>query len=376
MFMARLAAVLLPLLAGQTPDRTAPEQSPEVILTGTWRGMMTADGKTTHMIIEVEDTSRGLQGRALMWFGLTQEEALAAQLGALPPQGIHHRAFALEQQFAVTRKGDMIRFSGAKPQHLFLPTRYNPDIFVGKLRPPGIVSGTARDTKQVGGIFHLWKEGVLDKPLPLQLELGKTHQLGCLDGLPYHYSCYVPKSYDPASPIPLLVNFSPMGNGRPLSVKMAEERGWLMVGLTESKNGPMPPNLRNLNAVLFDLRRRFNIHPRRVYFSGFSGGSRMATWAAINHQDACAGMICIGAGLFEGQPPKFLPMFFIVGQSDFNHDEVIGLHREVDRSIRKTELIVHPAGHTWGRRQDHEAAVRWLDDLYKKRQRKKSRGKE
>ena len=65
-------------------------------------------------------------------------------------------------------------------------------------------------------------------------------------------------------------------------------------------------------------------------------------------------------------------MFFIVGQSDFNHDEVIELHREVERSIRKTELIVHPAGHTWGRRQDHEAAVRWLDDLHKKRRRKKS----
>ena len=144
-------------------------------------------------------------------------------------------------------------------------------------------------------------------------------------------------------------------------------------GLKESNNGPIPPNLENLNAVLFDLHRRFNVHPTRVYFSGFSGGSRMATWAAINHQDACAGIICIGGGVYEGHPPKFHPMFFIVGESDYNHDEVIELHRNVERSIRKTELIVHPGGHTWGRPEDHEAAIRWLDGLTKKKGRSRKK---
>ena len=96
----------------------------------------------------------------------------------------------------------------------------------------------------------------------------------------------------------------------------------------------------------------------------------MASWAAVNHQDACAGVVCIGAGYYDGVPPKSLPIFFLVGQSDFNHDEVVALHSEAERSIRKTELIVHPGSHTWGRPRDHEAAIRWLDGLAKKRRTK------
>ncbi|MCH7891521.1 MAG: hypothetical protein IH921_08470, partial [Gemmatimonadetes bacterium] len=280
------------------------------------------------------------------------------------------RAMVIDQSFLVTLAGDTIKFAGRRPQRVLLPLSYNPDTFAGRLERPGVVMGTARDTKTVGGFFHLWKEDALQTPLPLELAKGETHELACLDGLRFHYRCHIPRSYDPTRATPLLINFSPMGHGQPLSVKMAEEVGWLMVGLKESKNGPMPPNLENLNAVLFDLRRRFNIHPRRLYFSGFSGGSRMASWAAVNHQDACAGVICIGAGHYDGVPPKFVPIFFIVGQSDFNHDEVVALHAEAERSIRKTELIVHPGGHTWGRPQDHEAAIRWLDGLTKKRRAK------
>ncbi len=364
----KLVATILALATtiGQTPGSStkAPLES---LIPGTWRGMMTAEGKTTHMIIHVEHNGQRFEGEGLMWFAMTEDEAKQAQLGALPRRGVHHRAFAVEQQFIVTLEGETIKFTGIRAEHLLLPGRYNPDIFIGQLKQPGIVVGTARDTKQIGGFFHLWKKGVLDQPLPPGLAKGKMHLLGCHDGGRYHYSCYIPKSYDPSTPMPLLINFSPAGNGQPLSIKMGEELGWLMVGLKESKNGPMPANLENLNAVLFDLYRRFNVHPRRIYFSGFSGGSRMAAWAGINHQDACAGIICIGAGYYEGTPPKFLPIFFIVGQTDYNYDEVIDLHTKAERSIRKTELIIHPGGHTWGRPQDHEAAIRWLDDLTTKK---------
>ncbi|MCH8968839.1 MAG: hypothetical protein IIA66_06960 [Planctomycetes bacterium] len=369
--MILLIATFLPILsAGGPPEPTKAEPPLEALVPGRWRGMMTADGKTTHMTIEVKEARQGFVGESLMWFGLTEDEAHNAQFGALPRQGVHKRAFVIEQDFAVTLAGDTIKFAGRRPRRLLLPLSYNPDTFAGRLERPGVVMGTARDTKTVGGFFHLWKEDALHMPLPLELAKGETHELACLDGLPFHYRCHIPQSYDPARPTPLLINSSPMGQGQPLSVKMAEEVGWLMVGLKESKNGPMPPNLENLNAVLFDLRRRFNIHPRRLYFSGFSGGSRMASWAAVNHQDACAGIICIGAGHYDGVPPKLVPIFFIVGQSDFNHDEVVALHSEAERSIRKTELIVHPGGHTWGRPQDHEAAIRWLDGLAKKRRTK------
>lgn len=365
--MIQLLAILAVLAAADTSASAVTDPPLTELIPGVWRGVMTADGVTTHLIIAVRPDGQRFAGDGLLWFAMTEDEARQAQLGALPRKGMHHRAFAIEQQFAVTFDGQNLKFAGTRAEHLLLPIKYNPDTFTGQLQRPGIVAGMARDTKGIGGMFHLWKDGALNKPLGSDLAKGKVHELGCLEGGRYHYSCYIPKSYDPSTPTPLLVNISPTGNGQPLSVKAAEDVGWLMAGLKEAKNGPMPPNLENLNAVLFDLRRRFNIHPRRTYFSGFSGGSRLASWAAINHQDACAGIICIGAGFYDGPPPKFHPIFFIVGQSDYNYDEVIDLHIKAQRSIRKTELIIHPGGHTWGRPRDHEAAIRWLDDLTKKK---------
>lgn len=365
--MIQLLAILAVLAAADTSAGVAAGPPLTELIPGVWRGVMTADGVTTHIIIAVRPDGQRFAGDGLLWFAMTEDEARQAQLGALPPKGTYPRAFAIEQQFAVTLDGRNLKFAGTRAEHLLLPIKYNPDTFAGELQRPGLVTGTARDAKGIGGMFHLWKEGALDTPLGSDLAKGKVHELGCLEGGRYHYSCYIPKSYDPSKPTPLLVNISPGGNGQPLSIDAAEDAGWLMAGLKEAKNGPMPPNLANLNAVLFDLRRRFNIHPRRTYFSGFSGGSRMASWAAINHQDACSGIICIGAGFYDGPPPKFHPIFFIVGRADFNLDEVTGLHRQAEHSIRKTNLIIHPGAHTWGRPQDHGAAIRWLNDLTKKK---------
>jgi hypothetical protein len=58
-----------------------------------------------------------------------------------------------------------------------------------------------------------------------------------------------------------------------------------------------------------------------------------------------------------------LPVFFIVGKTDSNHGEVTALHPNEKRDGRKTQLIIHPGGHSWGRKQDQEAAINWLNDL-------------
>jgi len=51
----------------------------------------------------------------------------------------------------------------------------------------------------------------------------------------------------------------------------------------------------------------------------------------------------------------------IVGKTDMNNKGVTGAHKQAVSQNRKAELIVHPGGYTWGRPEDHEAAIRWLE---------------
>ena len=146
---------------------------------------------------------------------------------------------------------------------------------------------------------------------------------------------------------------------------MAERLGWIMVGLTESRNGPAEPNTRCRDAVLFDLRRRFNIEGRRLYFSGFSGGSRSAAQAALSYPDSCAGLLCIGAGCVGRRPALNIPVYFLTGETDMNRGEVSRSYSEERRAGRRTQMAVHPGGHSWGRSEDHIEALRWLADASK-----------
>ena len=61
-------------------------------------------------------------------------------------------------------------------------------------------------------------------------------------------------------------------------------------------------------------------------------------------------------------------MFFIVGKTDFNNKEVIDKVLPMVRGRgTETELIVHPGGHTWGRGEDHQAAMKWLEENWQRK---------
>ncbi|NQT51528.1 hypothetical protein HQ576_05730 [bacterium] len=331
---------------------------------GRWRGVHTARGFGFQQIVLVKKEAQGRSAKALTWFGLTEAQAKAATRGQHPSLPKEQFACAFVQYYDVAFKDDVLAFSGTRVKGLFrTPHDFKPFTFSGVIQPPGILVARAPGEKGEKTMVTLWKQGVLDKPLPLTLGKRVVHRLACLHTKEYHYSCYIPGSYDPARPTPVLMNFSPGGNGNPLHAKMADALGWIMVGLTESKNGPVQPSCENRDAVLLDLRRRFNVHPRRLYFSGFSGGARMASWAGYTYPGWCAGMICIAAGHLQYPPPVRQAVFFIAGKTDFNNAEVTRRHAEALKAGRQTKLIIHPGGHTWGRAEDHEAALRWLDGL-------------
>jgi predicted esterase len=395
----------------------------ETLLPGVWRGVQTKGYTTFHYRLEVRKEGDSTIADGIAWAGMTEAQAQAALRGKLPLQDFPNlRTNAilptcLQQHFTVSLKDDMITFQGAAPAKIVraqvivyadaegkeeletaaVITRleeqgqpvievtdersgtrrlqgkqsdpwldrfasFGPASFVGQLIAPGVVAQEATDNGSNAGFFRLWREDALAKPLPLDAEKSRVLKLGCLDGTRYHYTCYLPKNYDPDKPVPVVINAAPDGNAQPLSVKMAESLGWIMAGLTESQNESLETNCRNRDAVLFDLRRRFNIDPKHVYFAGFSGGARSSALSALSYPDNCAGLLCIGASCQGAVPPLRIPVYFLTGKTDVNRVEVMRTFTAERRAGRKTELAEHPGGHSWGLSEDHEEALRWLKD--------------
>jgi predicted esterase len=349
---ALLAALLL------CWNAAAAEPAPD--LSGTWRGYhTTATGAYQH-VIDVRKAGNGYAGIDLIFQGMTEEQAKACQKGAKPADAAP-KATCVQQTYAIGLVGETLTFKGVSAQGLFGVTKYPVDIFAGKFSAPGAFAGDAADEKKKTGTFEFGKESVLKTPLKLDLEKGKTQELGCIDGGNYHYKVYIPKSYDPAKPAPLMVNFSPSGDAPPMTPNLAEEFGWIMVGLKESKNGPMQPIMENRDAVLFDAQRRFNIDMKRVYFTGFSGGARASSASAVSYPGICGGLFLVGAAYADAIPVKSIPIYFLTGQTDMNNKEVTGACDAAKKAGRACDIAIHPGGHEWGGDADHQKAIRWLE---------------
>jgi predicted esterase len=366
LLLGALLCLPFPAPAGEEAADPAAAK-PEDLVAGVWCGYHAAGGAVNRHWIQVRKWQKQgdvhvFVGTGLVWFGLTDKEILDCTRGRPITKGRVARSRATAQDFTITLKGQELCFQATRVRKIFGGGKYLPDKFTGKLVAPGVLCGEATTEHAGHETFHFIREELLAKPLPLELEKGKTHKVTPLHGGDYHYSLYVPKDYDPEKAAPLLLNFSPGGGAPPLSPKKAEEHGWLMAGLTESRNGPMQPPAENLAAALFDLRRRLNVDTERLYFSGFSGGARMASFVAHTFAGQCPGIICMGAGYYPGNKGRLPPecaVFFIVGKTDSNHGEVTGLFAR-EKSCRKAEMIIHPGGHSWGRKEDQAAAIDWL----------------
>jgi hypothetical protein len=98
------------------------------------------------------------------------------------------------------------------------------------------------------------------------------------------YALYLPTSYDPAKPRPILYLLDAKRRGAMAAERFreaAETYGWILASSNNSESdGPFTPNIRAMRAMWADTQGRVAIDPRRVYVSGFSGGARAACMLA------------------------------------------------------------------------------------------------
>ena len=332
-------------------------------LVGVWRG---SQGPYRHEIT-IARRGSGYLASGLIYGHMTLAEAHAISRGARPRLLLDavrvNKPFCNQKYYVMRKDGETYRATCQKVVRIRSPDAPTKQDLTLTLDPDGYLYGAVDSEHDYEK--HIWLRRVEPpaKRKSFDIAKGATASVTCFSTPEFHFKVRVPDTFDPAVPTPVLVYFSPVGDANPMEPETANDLGWVSVGLTEAKNGPVAPIFNNREAVLFHLAAHMHIHPRRIYFSGMSGGSRSAHGSSIQRLDTCAGVIGLGAGVSGSMGLVFWekPTFHIVGKTDMNNSEVKRLYGFLMEHGMQTELIVHPGGHTTGRAEDRIRAMRWME---------------
>jgi len=204
--------------------------------------------------------------------------------------------------------------------------------------------------------------------LPGFQEKGKiTDTIRCKANSKFSYALYLPANYSETSKWPVIFVFDPAARGRlgvSGFVEAAAKYGYIVAGSNNSKN-QLPWNEISdaVNSMFTDVQQRFSIDSRRIYTSGFSGGSRVASMIALQN-NIITGVIACGAGLPNEAALDNLPSFSyfgIVGNRDMNYMEMYDLGRKLDSLRINSEIRVFEGGHDWPSSNILQEAVEWME---------------
>ncbi|MEQ8424318.1 MAG: hypothetical protein RIA63_06380, partial [Cyclobacteriaceae bacterium] len=182
------------------------------------------------------------------------------------------------------------------------------------------------------------------------------------------YALYLPKDYNSEKKWPVILIFEPAARGKLPVQKFkqgADELGYILMASNNSKNGGWEIAFEAADAMFADAFAKYSIDTTRMYTSGFSGGSRVAS-AVASLTGRVNGVIACGAG-FAGslsyQLPAKSPVYYasVVGNQDMNYQELRYTEKALDgKSVSNTRIIFN-AGHQWPNAKYLMEALYWME---------------
>jgi len=206
---------------------------------------------------------------------------------------------------------------------------------------------------------------VIKKKPGLQLAPGKIQTVKASKDSLVKYSLYIPKTYSESKKYPVVYLFDPQGDGK-LPVEkyqqLADRFEMILAGSYNSENGLAWDKIQpQIMVMMEDCKSKLSIDKNRIYTSGFSGGSRVASGMAISG-DEIKGVIGCGGG-FPGKSKNIgypFDYYGIVGEEDFN----LGEMRQLDMSMNNSGMTHYisevKGGHQWPDSQEMQTAFLWL----------------
>lgn len=215
----------------------------------------------------------------------------------------------------------------------------------------------------------LWSSVLVAQDTTVEIERGKIlDTITCVDSAAYSYALYLPSNYHDSIKWPVIFILEPAARGA-LATNVfktaAEKYGYIIACSNDSRNGPF---LRNYNIVenfTNDVHSRFSIDETRIYFSGFSGGSRAALSVAVLN-NSVAGVIGCGAALSSNpvlhpnQSHDFVYMG-MVGNKDMNYLEMLDMEEYLTSIDLPNSLLIFEDGHRWPPPETMLNALEWIE---------------
>jgi hypothetical protein len=179
---------------------------------------------------------------------------------------------------------------------------------------------------------------------------------------------YIPKSYDPARPAPVLYLLDARGRARipaELFQPAAEKYGYLLFSSYDSaSDGPIEPNLKAMQAMWNDSHTWFKVDDKRIYAAGFSGTVRSSILMASSVPGSITGIIGAAAGFPQEVPPRKDTGFLFYGTGgdlDFNYWEMIELDEKLAALNLPHRIELFSGPHGWMPPELATAGVEWME---------------
>jgi hypothetical protein len=185
------------------------------------------------------------------------------------------------------------------------------------------------------------------------------------------YHIAVPDNFNPEKPPPLLVVFSPGGDGRGMMNQLrasANKVGWMVIGCDKLKNDTSEAEDFPIEGDLIrDLHMFIPYDRTRLYYGGFSGGANRAYHMTCHFKDPCAGILAFGGWLGGGEDQK-KPFQKNMAIAMVNGDTDPGARswEEGDKTALKhrrceVKIFHFPGGHAVAPPNVIDEAIAWLD---------------
>ncbi len=186
------------------------------------------------------------------------------------------------------------------------------------------------------------------------------------------FHVYFPSTYSPDSPAPMLILFSPGGNGASMMNALreaGEEMGWIIVGCDGPRNG-QAINIGSAMVadMLPEIERVAAFHdPGRLYTGGFSGGAIRAFHTVVEHERSWSGVLSLGGWMGRDpesfEIPEGLSVAWVNGDTDSNATHYVERDSRIIRKANgETRFFEFPGGHVIAPAETLVDVLRWFDE--------------
>lgn len=191
-----------------------------------------------------------------------------------------------------------------------------------------------------------------------------SNSIQCKNFIGQSYCVYLPLGYNIEKKYPAIYFFDPHGKGSfPIEKykEIAEKFDIVFIGSNNSKNGIQQNEIDYiLEAIFTDTKEKISIDSTQIYVAGFSGGSRIASYAALKYKNIKGVIACSASFSTNNYAELKFDFAGIAGLEDMNYLEVKNFIRYLNNYSLRHSFFEFNGKHEWPPLETFTKASFWI----------------